>query len=203
MKYLKTAFLNHWNLLALFAGTALALLSVPDVVLPLIAAGEIAYVVLLGSHPKFQKYVDARQAKASRDASSEAKQQTLDYFMKTLPPESLQRFQTLRHQCAELRQIAVDLKRPGIGAIDIPLDDLQLTGLDRLLWIHLRLLYTQYALSQFLKKTSADQIQQGITKLEQQIKQLPPDSGDSTGQRFRAALEDNSANCWHWLSVES
>ena len=48
MKYLKTAFLNHWNLLAFFAGTAFALLSVPDVVLPLVAAGEIAYVVLLG-----------------------------------------------------------------------------------------------------------------------------------------------------------
>jgi hypothetical protein len=191
MKYLKTAFLNHWNLLALFAGTVLALLSVPDVVLPLVAASEIAYVVLLGSHPKFQKYVDAQQAKALREGSSEAKQQSLDYFMKTLPPESLQRFQTLRRQCAELRQIAMDLKRPGIGAVDVPLDDLQLSGLDRLLWIHLRLLYTQYALSQFLKKTSGDQIQQGIAKLEQQIKQLPPDSGDSSGQRFRAALEDN------------
>jgi hypothetical protein len=191
MKYLKTAFLIHWNLLAFFAGTAFALLSVPDVVLPLVAAGEIAYVVLLGSHPKFQKYVDAQEAKSSRDESSQAKQQTLDYFMKTLPQESLQRFQTLRHQCADLRQIALDLKRPGIGAVDAPLDDFQLTGLDRLLWIHLRLLYTQYALSQFLKKTSGDQIQQGIAKLEQQIKQLPPDSGDTSGQRFRAALEDN------------
>ena len=126
-----------------------------------------------------------------RETSSGAKQQSLDYFMKTLPQEALQRFQTLRHQCAELRQIAMDLKRPGIGAAAAPLDDFQLTGLDRLLWIHLRLLYTQYALSQFLKKTSADQIQQGIAKLEQQIKQLPPDSGNATGQRFRTALEDN------------
>jgi len=191
MKYLKTAFLNHWNLLVFFAGMVFALLSVPDVILPLVAAGEIAYVALLGSHPKFQKYVDAQEAKAVREESSGAKQQTLDHIMKTLPQETLHRFQTLRQQCLELRQIAMELKRPGIGAIDASLDDFQLTGLDRLLWIHLRLLYTQYALSQFLKKTSADQIQQGIAKLEQQIKQLPPDSGDSTGQRFRAALADN------------
>ncbi len=81
--------------------------------------------------------------------------------------------------------------RPGIGVVDAPLDEFQLTGLDRLLWIHLRLLYTQYALSQFLKKTSADQIKQGIARLEQQIQQLPPDKDDSGKQRFRAALEDN------------
>ena len=111
--------------------------------------------------------------------------------MKSLPPETLHRFQALRSQCVELRQIALELKRPGIGMVDVPLDDFQLTGLDRLLWIHLRLLYTQYALSQFLKKTSADQINQGIAKLEQQIKQLPADAGDSAKQRFRAALDDN------------
>ncbi|MEI8375901.1 MAG: hypothetical protein WCJ35_24015 [Planctomycetota bacterium] len=191
MKYLKTAFLNHWNLLALFAGTAFALLSVPDVILPLVLAGEIGYVTLLGSHPKFQKYVDAQEAKTVREESSGAKQQTLDHIMKSLPQEPLRRFQTLRNQCMELRQIAMEIKRPGIGAIDAPLDDFQLTGLDRLLWIHLRLLYTQYALSQFLKKTSADQIKQGIAKLEQQITQLSPDKDDSAKQRFRGALEDN------------
>ena len=191
MKYLKTAFINHWNLLAFFAGTAFALLSVPDVVLPLVAAAEIAYVVLLGAHPKFQKYVDAQQAKALRQQGSEAKQQTLDHIMKSLPPETLHRFQTLRNQCLELRQIAMELKRPGIGAVDAPLDDFQLTGLDCLLWIHLRLLYTQYALSQFLGKTSPDPIKQGIARLEQQVEQLPPEGGDAGRQRFRAALEDN------------
>ncbi len=59
----------------------------------------------------------------------------------------------------------LDLKRPGMGAVDVPLDQFQVTGLDRLLWIHLRLLYTQYALSQFLQKTSAEQIQKNIDKL--------------------------------------
>jgi chemotaxis protein histidine kinase CheA len=164
---------------------------VPDVFLPLVAAGEIAYVALLGSHPKFQKYVDAQEAKALRETSSEAKQQTLDHIMKSLPPETLHRFQALRSQCAELRQIAMDLKRPGIGVVDAPLDEFQMTGLDRLLWIHLRLLYTQFALSQFLKRTSADQIKQDIAKLQQQIEKLPPDKDDSANKRFRAALEDN------------
>ena len=75
--------------------------------------------------------------------------------------------------------------------MDVPLDDIQVTGLDRLLWIHLRLLYTQYALSQFLQKTRADQIQGTIVKLEQQIKQLPDDDKDASRQRVRTALQDN------------
>jgi hypothetical protein len=191
MKYLQAAFLNHWNLLAVCAGAVLGLLSFPDVVLPLVAAGDIAYVVLLGAHPKFQKYVDAQEAKALRGESSASRQQTLDHIMKSLPQDFLQRFQTLRSQCAELRQIAQEIKRPGIAAVDAPLDEMQLTGLDRLLWIHLRLLYTQYALSQFLKKTSGEQIEQAMAKLEKQIKQLPGGEGDATKQRFRAALDDN------------
>ena len=66
-----------------------------------------------------------------------------------------------------------------------------MAGLDRLLWVHLRLLYTQYALGQFLQRTSADQIQKTITNLEQQIKQLPAGGDDPRQQRVRAALEDN------------
>jgi hypothetical protein len=192
MKYLKTAFLNHWNLLAFLGGTAFAMLSpFPSVALPLVVAAELSYLGLVGTHPKFQHYVDAQAAKAVREESTEAKQQTLDHIMKSLPKEILTRFQTLRNQCMELRQIAMELKRPGIGAVDAPLDQFQVTGLDRLLWIHLRMLYTQYALSQFLRRTSVEEIQQGISKLEQQIKQLPADEGDPARQRFRAAVEDN------------
>ena len=60
-----------------------------------------------------------------------------------------------------------------------------------MLWIHLRLLYTQYALSRFLQKTRADQIQQTIDKLQQQIGQLPADDQDPGRQRARGALQDN------------
>jgi hypothetical protein len=191
-KYLKAAFLNHWNLLCFLGGTGFALLSGrPDVLLPVVAAGEITYVGLLGSHPKFQSYVDAQEAKLKRDETSVASQQTLQQILRTLPPDLLQRFQSLRTQCLELRQIAVDLRRPGMGAADVPLDQLQLAGLDRLLWIHLRLLYTQNAVAKFLTKTSADQIQQSITDLEQQIKQLPAGDKDSRHDRILAALQDN------------
>jgi hypothetical protein len=191
-KYLKVAFLNHWNLLAFLGGAAFALLSGrADVLLPIVAAGELAYVGLLGSHPKFQQYVDAQAAKAGRQQTSQVNQQTFEHILRSLPRDLLQRFQSLRAQCADLRQIALELKRPGLCGPDMPLDDFQVTGLDRLLWIHLRLLYTKYALGQFLAKTDAEGIQKDIDKLDKRIKQLPPDEGDSRRQRVRAALNDN------------
>jgi hypothetical protein len=58
-KYLKVAFLNKWNLLAFLGGTVFAFLSpFPDAVLALVAAGELTYLGLLGTHPKFQAYVE-------------------------------------------------------------------------------------------------------------------------------------------------
>jgi hypothetical protein len=190
-KYLKTAFADRWNLLAFLGGSALALLTGHgDVLLPLVLAGEITYVGLLASHPKFQRYVDAQEAKAGREETSEANQKTLEHILRALPRDLLQRFQSLRSQCIELRQIAGELKRPGMYGADTPLDDFQLAGLDRLLWIHLRLLYTKYALAQFLQKTREDQIQKDIDRLEKQIKELPAEA-EPRHQRMRAALEDN------------
>ena len=92
-KYLKVAFLNHWNLLAFLGASAFALLSpAPDVLLPVVAAGEIAYLGLLGTHPKFQAYVEAQEHKRTRAASSESAQQTLQRITSSLPKELLDRF---------------------------------------------------------------------------------------------------------------
>ena len=191
-KYLEAAFLNRWNLLVFLGSMAFSLLGgAPDVLVPLVLAGEIAYVGLLGSHPKFQAYVDAQAAKAERAQGSQASQQALAHILHKLPKELLQRFQTLRAQCVELRRISLELKSPGMSTDDVPLDQFQLTGLDRLLWIHLRLLYTQYALAQFLQRTPSDAIEHDIAKLQSQIAQLPAQQADPSGQRIRAALEDN------------
>ena len=191
-KYLKTAFLNRWNLLAFFGAFAFAALSTrPDVGLPLVLAVEAAYVGLLTGNPKFQAYVDAQEAKAIREAGSLSNEQALSYIMRMLPKESLKRFSELRTQCLELRHIAMELKQPGMTASDVPLDQFQVAGLDRLLWIYLRLLYTEYSLSRFLEKTNKEQINGNIRQLEQKLAQLPVDQTDSRWQRMRKTLEDN------------
>ena len=46
----------------------------------------------------------------------------------------------------------------------------------RLLWMYLRLLYTQYALTQFLQKTSDKEIQADINLLTERLKNMPGDA---------------------------
>lgn len=191
MKYFKTAFLNHWNLLAFAAGTAFGLISgAPDVVLPLVLAGEVGYLGLLGTHPKFRAYVDAQEAKETRQENTQTAQRMLARIVASLPRDLLQRYESLRSRCAELRTIAQELKQPGMAADDLPLEGLQLAGLDRLLWIYLRLLYTQFALSRFLEKTREDEIQGDVKRLEERLGKLAADTNPQTA-RVRKALEDN------------
>lgn len=192
--YVQAAFLNHWNLLAFLGTAALGFLSgQPDVIVPLAVAGELAYLGLLASHPKFQKYVDAQRAKARREESSSAQQRTLDRILDNLPRESYNRYRALRSQCRELQQIAQELKRPGLESPVLSLEEHQRAGLDRLLWIYLRLLYTQYALSRFLEKTDAKQLQAQMADLEARLAKLPPDAADERTERVRRALADNLA----------
>ena len=191
-KYLKAAFLNHWNLLAFLGGCAFALISpAPDVLLPVVAAGEIAYLGMLGTHPKFQKYVEAQEAKKTRAASSVSTQQTLERITSSLPKELFDRFVALKTRCLELQQIAGELKQTGSEEVHQPFENYQIAGLDRLLWIHLRLLYTQYALYRFLKQTSEEQIRADIKRLETELSRLPASPGGDQQQRVRKALEDN------------
>lgn len=191
-KYLKTAFLNHWNLLAFLGGTAFSFVSgQPDVVLPLVLAGECTYLGLLATHPKFQKYVDAQEAKLLRTEASVANRDNLERIVRSLPRELLGRFEALRRQCLELRQIAEQLKHPTPLGIDQPLEASQVAGLDRLLWIYLRLLYTQFALGRFLAKTKESDIQADVHRLEQQLAQQPADETNPSAQRIRKTLADN------------
>src|SRR6478752_6530764 len=160
-KYIRTAFANRWNLLALFGGVGVAVISgVPDIVLPLVLAAEAAYLGLLGTHPKFQKYVDAQASASERKQKGQTSQQALKQIMQLLPPPALARFEKLRSQCLDLRQIASDLAHSRAAEVGAPLESMQLAGLDRLLWIFLRRLFTEYSLAKFLDRTNPRLIKQ-------------------------------------------
>jgi chemotaxis protein histidine kinase CheA len=205
LSYVKAAFTNRWNLLALGGALGFAFLSGrPDVFAPLILAGEIAYLGLLGTHPKFQRYVEAQAAKRAREQGAVDVEQVLRRILSALPKPSLRRFEALRARCLELQQIALELKDPSQvrPSTDLsppstknPLDELHLAGLDRLLWMYVRLLFTQSALERFLQQTDEEQIQEDIQRLEAQLRdeKNAPDSPQQ--QKICKAIEDNLSTC--------
>jgi hypothetical protein len=195
-RYFKQAFLNRWNLLISGGAMGLALLSGrADIFVPLVLAGEMLYVGLLGSRPRFQDYVDAQDHKLTREEDSGATQRTLATILRSLPPRSLDRFEALRTRCVELRQIATQIKNPGGLEASLGLDKSQLAGLDRLLWIYLRMLFTQHALERFLAKTSEPQIQKDITDLEAKLASITRIGDEVQRQKFARTLEDNLQTC--------
>jgi len=191
LKYLKAAFWHHWNLLAFGGGLGFAMLSgQPEVFVPLVFAGEAAYVGFLGTHHKFQSYVDAQDAKSERQKGTQRSGATLDQLRKALPEKSRRRYDELLAGCRRLRQIAIDLKQPGMQA---SLDSLQIEGLDRLLWIFLRLLFTEYSLARFLEQTSQEAIEREAQRIQSQLAQI--DEGDQSPHavKVRRTLQDSLA----------
>jgi hypothetical protein len=205
LSYVKAAFTNRWNLLAVCGALGFAFLSGrPDVFVPLVLASEIAYVGLLGTHHKFQRYVDAQAAKSAREQGANDVEQVLRRILGALPKQSLRRFEALRSRCLELQQIALDLKDPSQvrssaghsrSSMKNPLDELHLEGLDRLLWMYVRLLFTQSALERFLQQTEEEQLHEDIQRLEAQLRDEANAPDSPQQQKIRKAIEDNLGTC--------
>jgi hypothetical protein len=154
---------------------------------------ETVYLFGLASNPRFQKYVDAQAAKLTQTAGAEQAKSAAERLLAALPTALVKRFEQLRFRCTELRQIAQELHDPQQLSHTPTLDEIQLSGLDRLLWIYLKLLYTENALDRFLHKTTAELIQRDIQTLEARLKAPPRDVDQRQQAKIRRALEDNLA----------
>ena len=170
--YLKKAFLNQWNLLLFAGGCGAATIAaatgntqLAQVILPTVMAVEIGYLGLLGTHPKYQSYVDAQVAKANRQRSSQDNQQILEKIKRGLPDKLYDKYRSLKKRCQRLGAIANDLKTPNSIDSALDLDSMQSKGLDRLLWVYLRLLYSQHALDQFFDTVSEKKIEGDMKRI--------------------------------------
>jgi hypothetical protein len=193
LKYIKAAFVNRWNILAFLGGVGFSLVSgQPDILLPLVLAGETAYLGFLGTHPKFQRHIDAQQAKVARESSSHESTEVLKRILKSLPDASRKRYAELLNRCQHLRQIASDLKHPG-ASFGASLDSLQMEGLDRLLWIFLRLLFTEHSIARFLQHTAREGIEREAQRIEVRLNAIKPDDESAHTAKIRRTLDDSLA----------
>jgi hypothetical protein len=190
--YLKEAFLFRWNLLFFAGGVAAAALTpLAGVLLPLVLAGELAYLTGLVSVPRFRAAIDAKvhAAGAQSEAAPIEPPESLLEMLAGLPQDARIRFQRLHARCLELRTIAAGVRGaagdPGAGA-----ESIRTPGLDRLLWLFLRLLLSKAALDRFLRSMSEQEISTRLAELRKNLAAAET-GGD---QRIVRSLQDSIAS---------
>lgn len=191
LNYIKTAFLNRWNLLLFAGGVGFAALTGhPEVALPIVLAAETAYLGLVGTHPKFRLYVDAQVAKEKRNRSTSRNQEVLARIQSQLPAKSFERYESLRKRCLHLGQISADMQDP-TSTGKRHLDHLHSRGLDRLLWVFLRLLFSQHSLNRFVETVSEQQMNADLEKIDRQLKALGNDVSTAQAAKIHRTLDDS------------
>jgi hypothetical protein len=189
-KYLEKAWLVPWNLLAFFGGLAAAGLSPwPDALIPLVWAGELAYLAGMVSIRRFRAAVDAEEyARARREGTAgQVPATAVSELLATLPNDARLRFHRLRLRCLDMQRIAAGARGRSPAAEDAG-DELRRSSLDRLLWIFLRLLVSQDSLRRFLRSTTEAELASKATDLERQLAAAQPND-----ERLVASLTDSVA----------
>ena len=192
--YLREAFLFRWNLLFFLGGaTAAALLPLSGVLLPLVAAGELTYLTGLVSVPRFRAAIDAKVHAAGRALSGSAPPSqpsvSLVAMLAGLPADARTRFQRLHARCVEMRGIAAGV-RGAAGDQSSSAEEIRTPGLDRLLWLFLRLLLSKAALDRFLQTMNEPEISARVAELRKNL-QAAQAGGDD---RIVRSLQDSIAS---------
>jgi hypothetical protein len=161
---LKRAFLWHWHLLGLGTVAGFALLSGQlEIALPLIAAGELAYLGFLGLQPRFQNLLRGISTVKKKPTDDAARFQKLASF---LSEEDLGRFQHLHTRCSAL----LDLRRSMDSKDgDDGVENFRGESLDRMLWLFLKLLHQKSGLERFIATTKRSQIEFELKLAEEQL----------------------------------
>src|SRR5438045_6657835 len=193
--YLREAFLFRWNLLLFLGGTAAAVMTpLAPVLLPLVAAGELTYLTGLVSVPRFRAAIDAKVHAAGKGAPAAAPAPpavSLVTMLKGLPADARARFERLHARCLEMRGIAAGV-RGAAGDQGSTAEEIRTPGLDRLLWLFLRLLLSKTALDRFLQTMSEQEITKRLAELRKSLSAAqasqPPDD------RIVRSLQDSIAS---------
>ncbi len=184
--YVKAAVKNRWNLLLLGGGAALAVISgKPDIVLPLIAAVEVAYLATVAWNPRYRGIVDAEATHQNASVEKHKAQDRLVDLLGSLSRERSVRFNELRTRCAGLR----DAVAAGDATLTAVAKE-QLASVDKLLWVFVKLLHTEQTLERFLGGVSDRELEQDIQSTKKHLDMLVAPGTDAVEDRKRATLDD-------------
>src|SRR6185295_18642548 len=106
-----------------------------------------------------------------------------------LPSESRTRFQQLHARCLELRSIAAGVRGAAGDQSGTP-EEIRTPGLDRLLWLFLRLLVSKAALDRFLQSMNEQEIASRVAEFRKSLAAAQSGGDD----RIVRSLQDSIAS---------
>lgn len=195
----------RWNLLVFGGAAAAAVVSGhADIALPLVAAGELVYLAGLTTLPRFQGAIDAKARSEARGETGArnavqpqdvgtARDRILE-VLKSLTEDRRSRFLRLRARCVEMSRIANAVRgetRDASGASN----ELRTPALDRLLWVFLRLLLSEQAITRFLQAADEAAIDRTVGDLKVKRKKRADSVGEANqaDDRIIRSLDDSIA----------
>jgi hypothetical protein len=147
------------------------------------AAGELAYLLILSTNKRFQRYVDGKHLQDEQEQSTSK----LDAMLAQLGPADRRRYEALAARC----QAVLQQQGTGDGAVG----DLRLQGegLGRLLWIYLRLLVSRGQFGRLLNETmrpdrDAEPLERRARQLEARLRE-PSEASDELRKSLEGQLE--------------
>ena len=118
----------------------------------------------------FRAAIDAKvhgQGRPKADAVAAEPQPSLVAMLGGLPADARRRFERLHARCVEMRAIAVGVR--GTAGDAIGAEEIRTPGLDRLLWLFLRLLLSKTALDRFLATMDNQEIKARLEQLRKDL----------------------------------
>ena len=193
----------RWNVLVFGGAAAAAIVSGhADIALPLVAAAEVVYLAGLTTLPRFQGAIDAKARSEERGQTGQrsavspqdvgdARDRILE-VLKSLTEDRRSRFLRLRARCVEMSRIANAVRgdtRDASGAST----ELRTPALDRLLWVFLRLLLSEQAISRFLQAADEATIDKTVGELKVRRKKRADSVGEANqaDDRIIRSLDDS------------
>ena len=202
LRYLKEAFTFRWNMLVFGGAAAAAVVSGhADIAIPLVVAAEVVYLAGLTTLPRFQGAIDAKvraeergqtgQRAAGRPEVGDARDRILE-VLKSLTEDRRSRFLRLRARCVEMSRIA-NAVRGDTGDASGASTELRTPALDRLLWVFLRLLLSEQAISRFLQAADEASIDKTVGELKVRRKKRADSVGEANqaDDRIIRSLDDS------------
>ncbi len=202
LRYLKEAFMFRWNMLVFGGAAAAAIVSGrADIAIPLVVAAEVVYLAGLTTLPRFQGAIDAKSRAEERGQTGQrsvvsvpdvdARDRILE-VLKSLAEDRRSRFLRLRARCVEMSRIANAVRgdtRDASGAST----ELRTPALDRLLWVFLRLLLSEQAISRFLQAADEASIDKTVGDLKVRRKKRADSVGEANqaDDRIIRSLDDS------------